>query len=297
MRLLGAHLSIAGGVSKSIERGVSLGCAAIQIFTGFSNRWHSKPIPDEQLCAFRQQRDRLKVIFAHNNYLINLASPEPVISSRSYESMLEEMERAQALGLPYLVIHPGSHLGRGEEEGLRAVAQHLNSLFADTRGSCLRILLETTAGQGSNLGYRFEHLAKIISSVHSPERVGICFDTCHVFAAGYDLRTQQGYEKTFLEFDRLIGTSAIFAFHLNDSKYELGSRKDRHEHIGQGLLGMEAFRLLLNDERFAHVPMVIETPKGKGGFSGGLSEDKRNLAVLRSLIITEAFPSLPDESL
>lgn len=281
MRLLGAHMSIAGGVSKSIERGLSIGCTAIQIFTGFNNRWHSKPIPDEELQNFQRQRSRIGIIFAHNNYLINLASPDPEISRRSYGSMLDEMQRASFLDIPFLVIHPGSHLGSGEKAGLLRIARHLDNLFAENDNSRIRILLETTAGQGSNLGYRFEHLAEVISSVHYPERIGVCFDTCHAFAAGYDLRTPDGYQKTFEEFDRLIGTSRILAFHLNDSKHEHGSRKDRHEHIGQGSLGISAFRLLLNDERFTGIPMVIETPKGSGM---RMEEDERNLSVLRSLI-------------
>jgi len=311
-RLLGAHMSIAGGVAKSIERGLSIGCTAIQIFTGFNNRWVSKDIPHEELAAFHQKKSQVGIIFAHNNYLVNLASPDPEVSRKSYRSMLEELQRAIGLGLPYLVIHPGSHLGSGEKEGLARIIRHLNDLFAETGEpgeSRIRVLLETTAGQGSNLGYRFEHLAEILFGVQDQDRVGICFDTCHVFAAGYDFRTLQGYERTFEEFDRTIGISRILAFHLNDSKHETGSRKDRHEHIGQGFLGLEAFRLLLNDKRFSHVPMVIETPKGKAGGKGkgkggdkgngmgkskgmgkgneiemGMEDDKRNLAVLWSLI-------------
>jgi len=294
-RLLGAHMSIAGGVAKSIERGLSIGCTAIQIFTGYNNRWLSKAIPPDELADFYQKKSQVGIIFAHNNYLVNLASPDAEISRKSYHSMLDELRRATALGLPFLVIHPGSHLGSGEKEGLTRIARHLNDLFAETRESELRILLETTAGQGSNLGYRFEQLAEILSGVQDQDRIGICFDTCHAFAAGYDFRTPHGYERTFDEFDRIIGISRILAFHLNDSKHETGSRKDRHEHIGQGFLGLEAFRLLINDNRFARVPMVIETPKGKGigkgwergkgkGIGMGMEEDTRNLSVLRSLI-------------
>jgi deoxyribonuclease IV len=292
-RLLGAHMSIAGGVAKSIERGLSIDCTAIQIFTGYNNRWLSKAIPPEELADFRREKSQVGVIFAHNNYLVNLASPDPEVSRKSYHSMLEELQRAAALGLPWLVIHPGSHLGSGERGGLARIARHLNDLFTETKGSGLRVLLETTAGQGSNLGYRFEHLAEIICAIHDQERIGVCFDTCHCFTAGYDFRTPQGYQRVFEEFDRIIGMSRIMAFHLNDSKHDLGSRKDRHEHIGQGFLGLDAFRLLLNDERFVHVPMVIETPKDKGtgkdGEAGkgkgiGMEEDRRNLSVLRSLI-------------
>ena len=272
-------MSIAGGVAKSIEKGLSIGCKAIQIFTGYNNRWASKVITPEDLKNFFQKRSLLKIIFAHNNYLINLASPDPKLLKKSFLSMLEELQRAEQLELPFLVIHPGSHMGSGEKIGLRKIGQQLNRLFAETEESHVRILLETTAGQGTNLGYRFEHLAEIIAVIKYPHRIGICFDTCHSFAAGYNLRTYQAYEKTFERFDHLIGLPHIRAFHLNDSKNELGSRKDRHEHIGQGFLGIEAFRLLLHDKRFMNVPMILETPKGEK-----MEEDKRNLEILYSLI-------------
>lgn len=278
-RLLGAHMSISGGVSKSIDRGLSIGCTAIQIFTGYNNRWISKPIQDEDLKNFNQKRPLLKVIFAHNNYLINLASNDPLKFKRSLSSMLNEIKRAEQLKLPFLVIHPGSHLGIGEKRGIQLIAKRLNILFAETMDSNVRVLLENTAGQGTNLGHRFEHLAEILYLIKYQDRIGICFDTCHSFAAGYDLRTQEAYENTFESFSRTIGISYIYAFHLNDSKSGLGSRKDRHDHIGKGFLGLEAFRLLVNDERFAHIPMILETPKGKA-----MEEDKKNLAVLYSLI-------------
>ena len=278
-RLLGAHISIAGGVSKSIDRGLSIGCTAIQIFTGFNNRWASKPIQSEDLLHYLRNRSSVQIIFAHNNYLINLASNDRVKSGRSFFSMREELKRAYALKIPFLVIHPGSHLGVGEKSGIQRIAEKLNQLFEETKGSHMRVLLETSAGQGTNLGYRFEHLAEIISLISYPERIGICFDTCHAFAAGYDLRTPKVYQDTLDRFERIIGISHIYAFHLNDSKYPLGSRRDRHEHIGKGFLGLNAFRLLLNDERFVHIPMVLETPKG-----AGMEEDRRNLMLLRSLI-------------
>lgn len=279
-RLLGAHMSIAGGVAKAIDRGLSLGCNAIQIFTGYNNRWAQKNFTAEDLEKFSLNKSKLKLILAHNKYLINLASPISEISEKSFSSMVEELQRAELLGLPFLVIHPGSHVGSGEKIGLNKVGQQLNTLFAETKGFQVQILLETTAGQGTNLGYRFEHLAEILAGNKYPERMGVCFDTCHCFAAGYDLRTPKSYRKTFEEFDRLIGISLIRAFHLNDSKRELGSRKDRHEHIGKGFLGLEAFRLLLNDNRFIGIPMILETPKGKE-----LKEDKENLAVLYSLFV------------
>jgi len=277
-RLLGAHMSIAGGVDRSIDRGVSLGCIVIQIFTGFNNRWVSRAIPPENLERFHRKRSLIRSIFGHNNYLINLASPDREKSRKSFVSMCEEMQRAEQLALPFLVIHPGSHMGNGEKRGLQRIAQQINGVLAETSGSTVGILLENTSGQGSNLGYRFEHLAEIISSIQDQGRIGVCFDTSHAFAAGYDLRTPEAYEATFEAFDRIIGLSRIRAFHLNDSKTGLGSRRDRHEHIGRGHLGTGAFRLLLHDERFVHVPMVIETPKGIG-----MEEDRRNLALLRSM--------------
>jgi len=274
-RLLGAHMSIAGGVANAIDRGLSLGCNAIQIFTGYNNRWSSKNFIPEDLEKFNLNKSKLKLILAHNKYLINLASPLSEIFRKSFTSMLDELQRAELLGLPFLVIHPGSHLGSGEKTGLKRIGQQLNALLAETKGFGVQILLETTAGQGTNLGYRFEHLAEILAGTNYPDRLGVCFDTCHCFAAGYDLRTQKAYRKTFEEFDHLIGISLIRAFHLNDSKRELGSRKDRHEHIGKGFLGLKAFRLLLNDNRFIGIPMILETPKGKD-----LEEDRENLAIL-----------------
>jgi deoxyribonuclease-4 len=277
-RLLGAHMSISGGISKSIDRGISIGSTAIQIFTGYNNRWISKPLQDEELRSFHQKSSSLKMIFAHNNYLINLASNDPLKSKKSISSMLNEIKRAEKLRLPFTVIHPGSHMGSGEKSGVQMISKRLNIVLSETKDSGVRVLLENTAGQGTNLGYRFEHLAEILSMIKDQDRIGICFDTCHAFAAGYDLRNHEAYEKTFETFSRVIGTHHIYAFHLNDSKSEFGSRKDRHEHIGKGFLGLEAFRLLLNDERFVHLPMILETPKGKT-----MDEDKKNLAVLRSL--------------
>jgi len=281
-RLIGAHMSIAGGISKSIERGVTIGCTAIQIFTGYNNRWNSKPIASDDLKKFQEKRAQLKIIFAHNNYLINLASKDPVKSKKSFSSMLEELHRAEQLKLPFLVMHPGSHLGDGENKGLNRIATQLNLLISETKDFNVKILLETTSGQGSNLGYCFVHFSQIMEKIKDTHRIGICFDTCHSFAAGYDLRTPDEYEKTFESFEHEVGLTHICAFHLNDSKFGLGSRKDRHEHIGQGFIGLNAFRLLLNDERFVHIPMVLETPKGKE-----MDEDRMNLALLRSLFISE----------
>ncbi|MGA1868955.1 MAG: deoxyribonuclease IV [bacterium] len=280
-RLLGAHMSISEGIDKSIDRGISIGCTAIQIFTGYNTRWQSKPLSTDEIENFLLKKDKLKIIFAHNNYLINLASPDDIIAQKSYTSMLDELQRAEQLTLPFLVMHPGSHTGSGEKNGLERIASSLNRLFEETKDSAVRVLLETTAGQGTNLGYKFEHLAFIIDKIHLKERIGVCFDTCHSFAAGYDLRTPDTYQETFNAFDKIIGIEHLMAFHLNDSKYDFASQKDRHEHIGKGLLGLQAFKLLLEDKRFFSLPMVLETPKSK---DKGMDADKKNLKVLRSLL-------------
>ena len=278
--LLGAHMSIAGGVEKSILRGESIGCRAVQIFTKNSNQWRARPLEEEEIRSFHENREKTGIfVFGHTSYLINLASADDDLWQKSVESFVLEVERCASLGLPYLVTHPGAHLGAGEEVGLRRIAGALDEICAQTKGLPVTILLETTAGQGSSLGCRFEHLAEIIEGCSYPERLGVCFDTCHAFAAGYDLRTPEAYEETFARLDSLVGLELVKAIHLNDSKGALGSRLDRHEHIGFGHLGTEPFRLLLNDPRFRRLPMVLETPKGKD-----LKEDVQNLAVLRSLL-------------
>ncbi len=278
---LGAHMSIAGGVDKAVLRGAGIGCETIQIFTKNTNQWRAKPLGPEEISRFQEARARtgIEPIFAHTSYLINLGSPQEELWERSLASLLLEMERCAALGLPYLVMHPGAHLGAGEEAGLDRITRALNEILARTEESGVMVLLEVTAGQGSNLGWRFEHLARLLEDSFYPERLGVCFDTCHAFAAGYDLRTPEAYAKTFDEFERIIGIRQLKAVHLNDSRGELGSRLDRHEHIGLGRIGLEAFRLLLNDPRLRSLPMVLETPKGPD-----MKEDVQNLATLRSLL-------------
>lgn len=278
MRLLGAHMSIAGGVDKAIGRGESIGCTAIQIFVKNNNQWYGRPLAKEEVERFKKAKDLF--VFAHTGYLINLASPNPDNHDKSMKSMRQEIDLAEELGLPFTVLHPGSHLMTGENAGIKKVADSLKTLIKETQGYKVRVLLETTAGQGTNLGYKFEHLAGIIGEVNEPDRTGVCFDTCHSFAAGYELRTKEGYEKTWEEFDRLIGLDKLMAFHLNNSIGALGSRKDRHEHIGKGTLGLEAFKMLLNDAHFESLPMVIETPKDPD-----MKLDRMNLNVLRSLIV------------
>lgn len=273
-------MSIAGGVHLSLERGLSIGCHAVQLFVKSNNQWKARRLTEEEITLFKKLRRKFRANFllAHTSYLINLASPDPAILKKSRKSMLEEMKRSETLGIPYLVLHPGSHRGAGEQQGIRTIAESLNFVLSRTGGSRLKILLETTAGQGNTIGHTFEQLAGIIEGVEDDKRIGICYDTCHSFAAGYDLRTHRAYNKTFRAFDRILGLERLMAFHLNDSLKELGSRRDRHTHIGKGELGLAAFSLLVNDGRFLNRPMVLETPKGPD-----MEEDITNLAVLRGL--------------
>ncbi len=280
MRLLGAHMSIAGGVDKAIERGQSIGCAAIQIFVKNNNQWYSKPLGKEEIERFiKLQKQSGIFMFAHTGYLINLASPNTDTHNKSIKSMLDELNRCEVLKLPFAALHPGSHMGQGEEEGLKKIAKSLDSIFKSTKGYKVKILLETTAGQETNLCYKFWHIKEIMDRVSNNNRLGVCFDTCHAFAAGYDIKSRDGYERTWKDFKEVIGLKKLMAFHLNDSKSELGSRIDRHEHIGKGTLGKEAFAMLLNDKRFKDLPMVIETPKDPE-----MKLDQMNLRTLRHLI-------------
>ncbi len=281
--LIGAHMSIAGGVDKAIERGIALGCKAIQIFTKNTNQWKARPLRDAEILHFHKLRYRsnISIILAHDSYLINPASPDQTLRKKSTSALLEEMARCKALGISYLILHPGAHLGAGEARGIRYAIESLNYVLHKTRGWHMDIVLESTAGQGTNIGYKFEHLLAIIEGVKFNERIKVCLDTCHLFAAGYDISTSYGYEKTMEEFDRLIGLSRLVCIHVNDSKKELGSRVDRHEHIGKGHIGLEGFRCLIKDKRLHDIPKIIETPKGKG-----LEEDKRNMDILKGLAST-----------
>ena len=280
MLLIGAHMSIAGGIPLSLTRGQELGCRTIQIFTKNANQWKARDITPEEVAEFTRQKEATKIwpVVAHDSYLINLGAPDEERLQKSRESFLIEMQRTELLGLPYLITHPGAHLESGEQEGLKKIAESIDWFHRRTEGFKMKILLETTSGQGTNLGYRFEHFSTIMDMVEDASRLGFCFDTCHVFTAGYDLRTRDAYEKTMEEFDRVIGLARLNVFHLNDAKNDVGSRIDRHQHIGKGKLGLDAFRFLLNDPRFTHLPKILETPKGKD-----MTEDKMNLAVLESL--------------
>ena len=279
--LLGAHMSIAGGVDLAPERGESVGCEAIQLFLKNNNQWQGKEITAEASARFRKNllKHHIKATVAHDCYLINLCATDPEILRKSREATVDELQRCKLLGIPYLVMHPGAHLDAGVEAGIRLIADSLNCCLAQTPRNRTMILLETTAGQGTNLGWRFEELGEIVRLVRAKKRIGVCLDTCHVFAAGYDIRTAAGWRKTMANFDRAIGLDLLKVFHLNDSKRELGSRVDRHEHLGQGCIGLEGFRAMVRSRRFRHCPGLLETPKGPD-----LKEDIANLARLRSLL-------------
>jgi len=274
-------MSIGGGVHMAIQRACSGGCTTMQIFVKNNMQWLARPLTRREIGAFlnHSQRHELLSIFAHANYLINLAATNPQFHANSLRSLSEELIRADQLKLPFLVLHPGAHLGAGEEAGLEKIIESIDHVFSRIPKIKTRIALETTAGQGSCLGSKFEHLAYIISRVREPERLCVCLDTAHIFAAGYDIGSESAVRKTFREFDRVILRDRLVAIHVNDSKTACGSRVDRHEHIGRGKIGLEAFRIIMRDHRFRKIPKVLETPKGKD-----LREDVENLKTLRGLI-------------
>jgi len=275
-------MSIAGGVDLAIARGLSIGCAAIQLFTKSNNQWAARPLPDDEVLRFRTERSRhgdLPVV-AHDSYLINLCSPDDRLYEKSVEACLLELERCARLGIETLVVHPGGHMGQGEDFGVRRLAGAIDRIHDRVPRAGASIALETMAGQGTAIGHRFEQIARVIALTRDPDRVGVCFDTCHVFAAGYDLRTRPAYEETLRAFAGEIGFTRLRAVHVNDSKREIGSRVDRHEHIGKGFLGLQAFRLLMNDARFLNVPLLLETPKDEKT----LEEDVENLDRLIGLV-------------
>jgi deoxyribonuclease-4 len=283
MPILGAHMSIAGGYYKAVEAAFAAGCQCVQLFTKNNNQWRAKPIADAEAERFRETlRNRgVALPLSHNSYLINLASPQKELWIKSVDAMVVELQRADQLGIWGVVAHPGSFTTSSEEAGLKRIARGLDEVHRQTKSLAVKCLLETTAGQGSNLGWRFEHLAEILDLVRAPERLGVCFDTCHVFAAGYPLGSPKEYRATMRAFDKTVGLKRIEAFHLNDSKAKFGGRVDRHAHVGRGEMGLEPFRFLLNDRRFRRVPMYLETPKGR---EKGRDLDAVNLAVLRGLI-------------
>ena len=279
--LLGAHVSTRGGIASAIERACAIGCTAMQIFVKNNMQWFAKPLDSTEIKAFREHplRPSLRCVFGHSGYLINLAASNAAFHQFSMRSLREELVRANQLGLPFLVLHPGAHMGRGIEAGLEKVVASLDAVCDLVPTGETRIALETTAGQGSSLGRTFEELAFILDSCREPERFCVCIDTAHLFAAGYDLASDAGITRTFAQFKRLIGFRQLAAIHMNDSKAEAGSRVDRHEHIGKGKIGLNAFRFIMRDPRFRNIPKVLETPKGKD-----MAEDVANLATLRSLL-------------
>jgi deoxyribonuclease-4 len=279
--LLGAHMSIGGGAHRAIERSCSIDCTAMQIFVKNNMQWFARPLDRAEIKAFvrHAQRCQIEAAFAHANYLINLAATNPQFHANSLRALTEELIRADQLELPFLVLHPGAHLGAGEEAGLEKIIASIDAVHGCLpKRTKARIALETTAGQGSCLGDRFEQIAHIIENVREPERLCVCLDTAHVFEAGYDLSTEASTRKVFAEFERVIGLEKLTALHLNDSKTARGSRVDRHEHIGKGKIGLPAFRVIMRDRRFRKIPKVLETPKGKE-----LREDVENMETLREL--------------
>lgn len=273
MPLIGCHISTEDSLEKAPARGRELGCAAIQIFTSNQMQWKGLPISLDSASNFleEQNKNHIKIVVSHDSYLINLASPEPTKRAMSRKAFLEEIDRCDLLKIPFLVFHPGSHMGKGDEHALRAIAESLNLVFEKRPESKVTPLLETTAGQGSNVGYSFEQLKKIIGYSQFPKRLGVCFDTCHAYAAGYDLVSEDKYMDTFQRFDDVIGMDRLKCFHLNDSKKALGSRVDRHANLGEGFIGWDVFYRLVNDERFAKLPMILETPGGDDNIAREIS--------------------------
>lgn len=279
--LIGAHISIAGGTPLAFARGVQAGCAAMQIFTKNATRWEAPPLAPEEASRFREEKARTGIapVVAHGSYLVNLASPDPALLERSRRAFLEELRRAQALGLACVITHPGAHMGAGVEAGLARVAESLDWIDERAGAGAPLVCLENTAGQGTVLAGEFGHLCTIFARVRAPERLGVCVDTCHGHAAGYDFGTAGAYAASLAELEKAVGTGRVLAIHLNDAKGERGSRLDRHEHLGRGRIGLECFRLFMNDPRFAAVPKIIETPKDEGG----RPMDPVNLGILRRL--------------
>ncbi len=276
--LLGAHTSIAGGVFNAIKIGEEIGAEVVQIFSKNQRQWGGRPYSEEELETYFRLREEtgIQPVMVHDTYLINLASPEPETLNKSLAAFIDEIQRTSTLKIPYLVAHPGSHAGAGEKTGVRRVAESLRRCWESAAAPGVIILLETTAGQGSNLGYTFAQLRDMIALSGIEAHLGVCIDTCHIFAAGYDIRSAEGWEKTVQEFDRVIGLPKLKAFHFNDSLHAPGSRKDRHERIGRGEIGAEAFRLILNDARVNRRPMILEIP-------GGREADKEDLELLRGM--------------
>lgn len=274
-------MSIAGGVHTAVERAVKIGCTTMQMFVKNNTQWSGKPLTEQDVSTYKKLLSESSIgpVLVHDTYLINLCATDTIILKKSRGALKDEFNRAEQLGVLYLNFHPGAHMGAGEDDGIKLVAESLNIIHSQIKGYRVKSVLEATAGQGTALGYRFEQLRAIIDLVEEKERMAVCIDTCHVFASGYDISSEAGYRRTFEEFDAVVGLERLVAFHVNDSKRELGSRVDRHEHIGKGRIGKTGFRLLMNDARFRGIPKILETPKGPE-----MKEDVRNMRVLRGLV-------------
>jgi deoxyribonuclease-4 len=279
--LLGSHMSIAGGVHTALERGTSIRCTTMQMFVKNNNQWKGKPLSEEDVSTYKEllSKSSIAPVVVHDSYLINLCAKDKSILKKSREALQDELDRCELLGVEYLNFHPGAHMGQGEEDGLKLIAESLDIVHKATKGYHVKSVIETTAGQGTSLGYSFEHLRRIIDLVEDKTRMAVCVDTCHIFAAGYDIVSEKGYQKTFQDFDDILGLDRLAAFHVNDSKRELGSHIDRHEHIGKGAIGLGGFFHLMNDKRFRNIPKILETDKGPD-----MKEDIENMKVLRSLV-------------
>jgi deoxyribonuclease IV len=279
--LIGAHMSVQGGVDRAVERGLIVGCRTMQIFTKNASQWNARPLDREVVRLFRDNLSPSGIapVVSHGSYLINLASPDRYLRERSIAAFRDELDRAETLGLLGVVTHPGCHMGIGEEKAIVRIGKAIRRLLDRTPRHQVRVILENTAGQGSSLGFKFEHLAEIIAVAGGHPRIGVCLDTCHLHAAGYDLTSDATYRRTFRDFGRIVGLDRLLCFHLNDSKRELGSRVDRHTHIGQGTLGLDAFRRIMTDRRFRRTPKILETPKT----GEGIEEDRMNLDTLAGL--------------
>ena len=285
---VGAHMSVAGGTYKALQRGKEVGCTVVQVFTKNASQWAAKPISEEDAALFKSTCSETGYVaadlVAHDSYLINLASPDDALWEKSLQAFGHELDRCATLGIPGLVTHAGAHMGSGEERGLERIAAGLDRVLTERPGQNVMVLLETTAGQGTCLCYSFEHLASVLGMLPGDHRnrVGVCWDTCHLFAAGIDFTDDYKYERMVESFDRIVGLDKLKAIHMNDSKKGLGSRVDRHDHIGQGALGLEPFRYIMNDPRLAHLPKILETPKGNAGEE--TANDMMNLQALRGLV-------------
>ena len=284
-RLIGAHMSAAGGAYRAFARGEEIGCTAIQIFTKNQNRWAAKPLGDDEIERFHSERERTGILaIAHAAYLPNLASPDSALRAKSIAAIAEEMARCDLLGIPFLVFHPGSYTSGSRQGGIDLVADAIHEIYSEGDYR-VALTIEIIAGQGTGLGSTFEELSEIVDKSGVPERLRICFDTCHAWAAGYDIKTHEGYKKVWHDFDAMIGMDKLAALHLNDSKHPLGSHRDRHEHIGKGFIGDEGFRNIMNDKRLRNIPMVLETPKGLNTRDGSdVKMDRVNIERLMGLV-------------